>query len=185
MVYQWIEILHFWIWKKLANVGNLQVFHTVYPAQDHTLSSYCKVDNFQNIYTSRDRTNIYQKARNPMDVLFLFSLAIPYDTDIYWQHAYVDRASTTLAVCLPPSSYRPCAAMPKWLHQRPKLFLACVPGIQSLLNGSSAFANQILLRIDPLLRPLLQFLDGFHTIQFSRRSIILQWRVFGTKNFVQ
>lgn len=127
----------------------------------------------------------YQKARNPMDVLFLFSLAIPYDTDIYWQHAYVDRASTTLAVCLPPSSYRPCAAMPKWLHQKPKLFLACVPGIQSLLNGSSAFANQILLRIDPLLRPLLQFLDGFHTIQFSRRSIILQWRVFGTKNFVQ
>ena len=64
-------------------------------------------------------------------------------------------------------------------------FLSSVSSVQSPLNGSTAFADQKLLRLDPLLRPLLQLLDGFHTIQFSRRSIILQWRVFGTKNFVQ
>lgn len=64
------------------------------------------------------------------------------------------------------------------------IFLASIPGIQSLLNGSSALANHKLLRLDPLLRPLLQLLDSFHTIQFPWRIIIPQWRVFGPENFV-
>ena len=57
-------------------------------------------------------------------------------------------------------------------------FLFSVSSVQSPLNGSTAFADQKLLRLDPILRPLLQLLDGFHTIQFSWRFIISQWRFF-------
>lgn len=71
--YQWIEILHFWIWNK-HKYRNLQVFPTVYPAQSHILSPYCKVDNFQDIYINRlTEQTYYQKAHNTMDGYWFYS----------------------------------------------------------------------------------------------------------------
>lgn len=84
--------------EEASTYGNLQIFPTVYPAQSHILSPYCKVNNFQDIYTNRlTEQTYYQKHAMPWRV----TVSIHADNSSY--HIYllvtcVYRVSITMVV---------------------------------------------------------------------------------------